>query len=775
MENRIAPAYVATLTGTAVVFAGDTASDTIIFSAVNGFLKHNRFTAKDAGFASDFDFDSTTAGVQMLAADPASSVAINLGTGTDAVILGGNQLASSLKASFAINNTGADGDTLEINTAAESANQNLDLSNNGAGSVLLTGLGTTSSITGDTFGKITLRTGTGNDQVSHAGALATLTIIETGAGNDTVIGSATTPLQIDGGAGSDTLRGSSQMDVIHGGPGNDDISGRQGNDLLFGDDGLDTFAFNPGDGSDTIDGGAGTDHLVFNGANIAENITLSALGNHFRVFRDVANITTDTVSVEQLDLVTLGGADTVNVSDLSGTSLKVARINFFGQGNIGDGQVDTLRINGTDFDDDLRVNSTATGVEVKGLGALIQLNNFETTDQLQVNGLLGTDNVFASSAALAKLAITLTGETASNAKTPVGFSTPASYDAGKSPSSIAAGNLFGGNGVISNDLVVADPKSNSILILPNGGGGTFTSAMTLSTGGKAPKGVVLGYFNSDSFLDIAVTNSGSGTVALFINIGNGTFQAPVLFAVGKTPSVLRAADLNNDGNLDLAMITGGNTVTTLTGTGIGTFNPPTKLSTGGKTPTDLALADFSTDGRIDLAVTNGGSNNISLLRANADFTYLPAVKTRVGTKPTAIAAADFDGDGYTDLAITHGVSRFVSVLLNANPTDVTTAFSSQVKLSHPGKNAPTAIAATDLDGDGRNDLIVANTAAGTASVFSNLGGALFRSTATFDLDNTPARKSSAIALADFDGDGLLDIAISNAGTGDVSVITRLSV
>jgi len=775
LENRIAPAYVATLTGNAVVLAGDTASDTLIISAVNGFLKHNRFTAKDAGFASDFDFDSATAGVQMLAADPASSVAINLGTGTDAVILGGNQLASALKATFAINNTGADGDTLEINSAAETANQTLDLSNNGLGTIVLTGLGGAISITGDGFGKFTLRTGKGNDQVSHGGALATLTVIETGAGNDSVTGSATTPLQIDGGAGSDTLRGGSQIDVIHGGPGNDDISGRQSNDILFGDDGLDTFTFNPGDSSDTIDGGAGTDHLVFNGANIAENIALFAVGTHFRVTRDVANITTDTVSVEQLDLATLSGADTVTVSDLSGTNLKVARINFFGQGNVGDGQVDILKINGTDFDDDLRVNSTATGVEVKGLGAAIQLNNFEATDQLQVNGQLGLDNVFASSAALAKLAVTLTGETASNAKTPVGFSTPASYDAGKSPASIAAGNLFGGNGVVSNDLVVADPKANALLILPNGGNGTFTSAMTLSTGGKAPKGVVIGNFNSDPFLDIAVTNSGSGTVALFINNGNGTFQAPVLSAVGKTPGVLRAADLNNDGKLDLAMITGGNTVTVLTGTGIGTFNPPTKLLTGGKTPTDLALADFSADGRTDIAVANGGTNNISLLRANADFTFAPAVKTRVGTKPTALAAADFDGDGYTDLAVTYGVSRFVSVLLNTNPADATTAFSAQVKLSHPGKNTPAAIAATDLDGDGRNDLIVANTGAGTVTVFSNLGGAIFHSTATFDLDNTPPKKSSSIALSDFDGDGLLDIAIANAGTGDISVIARLTV
>jgi hypothetical protein len=768
LESRIAPAFVASLAVAAATFTGDAGDDTLVISAEGGLLTHNRFAAGDPGFASATDFDSATAGVQTLAANAASAVTINLGTGKDTVVLGGNQHAAQLLASFTVNNTGADGDTIEVNDAAGTTAVNLAVA--GAS---LTGAGFNISLTGDAFAKFTLRAGLAADVISVTGAPAALTVIESGAGNDTVTGTNAilTTLQIDGGAGSDTIIGGGGADEIHGGPGNDVIIPLRGNDFIFGDDGLDTVTWNPGDGSDTTDGGTGTDLLVFNGANIAENITLSASGNHFRLFRDIANITMDNVGVEQLELATLGGADTVNVTDLSATAMRTIRINSAATGGVPDGATDTLNVTGSDFDDHFRVDSTATGVKVSGLGPTVDLTGFEAADQLVVNGALGVDNVFASSAALAKLAITLIGETAGNALETIGFATPASYDAGKSPAAVAAGNLFGKGAVVSNDLVVADAKSNSIFILSNAGDGTFLPDVQMSSGGKAPRGVVLEDFNADGRLDIAVTNSGSANVAVFLNAGDGTFNAPTVFPTTKTPTALRVGEVTGDVHLDLVMASGGNSVSILAGHSDGTFDLPVKVATGGTAPIDLALADFSGDGRTDIAVANGGSGTVALLRANPDFTFAKAVTTRVGSKPSALAVADFDGDGRLDLAVAHSLSRFVSVLLNASPSTV--PFSSQIKLARPGNNAPTAITAGDLDGDGRADLVVGNTAAGTVSVLRNLGAATFAPALTIDLDNTPALKISAVALADFNFDGRLDIVTANAATGDVSVLTRV--
>ncbi len=766
LENRIAPAYAAALVGTAANFAGDSTNDTLLITAIGGLLSHNRFAAGDPGFASAFDFDSSMPGVQTLAADTASTVAINLGLGTHTIILGGDHHAAALKAGFTVNNPTTNGNTLVVDDSAATA----------AGTVVvnattIAGSGLQVTTAGQAFGSVTLRTGAGADAITIASASAALTNIESGAGNDTVIGSnaINLPLRIDGGAGSDKLTGGSGPDEIHGGAGNDQIVGSRGSDRLFGEEGLDTFIWNPGDGSDFQDGGSGTDVLIFNGSNATENIGLSAQGTIFHLTRDVGAVTQDAAHVEQVAISLLAGADNVVCSDLSSTAVHALRLNV-GVNGAGNGAVNSLTMNGSDRDDHLRVDSTAPGVEVSGLGPVIQVSGFDATDTLLVNGGLGTDNVFGSAAAMAKLNVILIGETASNTHGPVSFAAPATYDAGKSPVSIASDNLFGTGGVVSNELVVADAKSNSILILENAGAGAFLPALEMSTGGKAPRGVVIADFNGDSRPDIAVTNSGSGNVSIFLNAGDGTFAAPVHYSTTSTPGALRAGDVTGDGLTDLVMTSAGNTVTILPGHVDGSFGTPVKLSAGGVSPKDLALADFSATGRLDIAVANGGSNSVALLVANPDFTFAKPVSTHVGVNPTALAVGDFDGDGNFDLAVTHGVSHFVSVLLNESPT---TRFSSQIKLTHPGNNAPLTVAAGDLNGDGRTDLVVGNTAAGTVSIYLNLGGATFNPAMTIELDNTPPRKTAALVLSDFNGDGLLDIATANAGSADVSVLVRV--
>src|SRR5207253_337169 len=119
-------------------------------------------------------------------------------------------------------------------------------------------------------------------------------------------------LTINGGDGDDQIVGSSGDDFVLGG---------RGNDLALLGAGDDTFVWNPGDGSDTIEGQAGTDTMLFNGANVAEKVDISANGSRVRFTRDVANIVMDTNGVEVIDFRALGGADTVTVHDLSGTDV----------------------------------------------------------------------------------------------------------------------------------------------------------------------------------------------------------------------------------------------------------------------------------------------------------------------------------------------------------------------------------------------------------------------------------------------------------------------
>jgi Ca2+-binding RTX toxin-like protein len=220
-------------------------------------------------------------------------------------------------------------------------------------------------------------------------------------GNDTVsaegLAAGVVNLTIDGGAGNDSLTGSAGADFIIGGDGNDLIEGGRGNDTMFGGAGNDTFTWDPGDGSDIIEGQDGHDTMQFEGANIAEKFDLSANGSRLLFTRDVGNITMDVNGVEQVNLDTLGGADTVTVNDLSGTNVTDVNINLAGSSGTGDGAADTIIVNGTSAADNIKVAGSGSTVNVTGLAAKVHITNAEgANDSLQVNGLGGDDVIDAS-------------------------------------------------------------------------------------------------------------------------------------------------------------------------------------------------------------------------------------------------------------------------------------------------------------------------------------------------------------------------------------------
>jgi Ca2+-binding RTX toxin-like protein len=176
--------------------------------------------------------------------------------------------------------------------------------------------------------------------------------------------------------------------------------------------GDDTFVWNPGDGSDTVEGQDGADILQFNGANVGENIDLSANGSRLRLQRNVGNVTMDVNGVEQVNVVALGGADTINVHDLSGTDVTQVNIDLAspaGSGT-GDGAADTVIVNGTSGDDVVTVNGDATGTDVSGLAAAVHITGAEAAnDRLVVEALAGDDAVVASGLAANAIQLTLDG------------------------------------------------------------------------------------------------------------------------------------------------------------------------------------------------------------------------------------------------------------------------------------------------------------------------------------------------------------------------------
>ena len=230
------------------------------------------------------------------------------------------------------------------------------------------------------FSRVDVRARGGDDLVTIDDANGTFTDTE-----------ATT---IDGGSGADTLLGGGGAETLLGGPGADAIDGNRGADVAFMGSGQDTFRWDPGDGSDVVEGQSGTDTLDFNGADAAERFDLSANGSRLRFFRDVGTITMDMDGVEQVDLDALGGGDTVVQADLSGTDARAFLVDLQGSGGGGDGQADSVVVNGTSGSDRIAVQPAYGAVVVRGLAATMTITGSErANDRLTVNALGGDDRL----------------------------------------------------------------------------------------------------------------------------------------------------------------------------------------------------------------------------------------------------------------------------------------------------------------------------------------------------------------------------------------------
>jgi Ca2+-binding RTX toxin-like protein len=161
-----------------------------------------------------------------------------------------------------------------------------------------------------------------------------------------------------------------------------------------------------------IEGDDGNDTLVFNGSNANENISMSANGQRFTFFRDVANITMDCGGIEQVVFNAIGGTDTVTVNDLTGTQVTNVFVDLSGTigSGIGDGQADTVVVNGTAGNDHITIIGDTNSAQVSGLAATVSIFGAEPdNDRLVINALGGDDVVDASGVQAGAIALTLNG------------------------------------------------------------------------------------------------------------------------------------------------------------------------------------------------------------------------------------------------------------------------------------------------------------------------------------------------------------------------------
>ncbi len=264
-----------------------------------------------------------------------------------------------------------------------------------------------------------------------------------------------------------------------------------------------------------------------------------------------------------------------------------------------------------------------------------------------------------------------------------------SVPAGAHAATVAAADL---NHDSRPDLIVANPEDGAVTILLNDGGGRFHPAPgSPFNSGPQPNDFAVADFNHDGHPDLAVVNTQTPFISIFLGDGHGGFgsapSSPVRTESYPHPHGVAAGDFTGHGAIDLMtdswghnqieLLTGdgkadivttnldGDSVTVLLGDGRGGFReaPGSPFKTA-PAPWAVDVADVNRDGKPDLIVipydrdakTRGGAANVTVLIGDGSgrFTALAGSPFSLGAcaQPTAVAAADLTGGRLLDIAVT---------------------------------------------------------------------------------------------------------------------------
>jgi hypothetical protein len=277
--------------------------------------------------------------------------------------------------------------------------------------------------------------------------------------------------------------------------------------------------------------------------------------------------------------------------------------------------------------------------------------------------------------------------------------------AGPSVSQYVAAGDWSGDGLPDVALAARKGADGAVAVFRNVGGGSFQAAGSYVTEtGQGP--ITFGDWNGDGRLDLAAANAYRSSISVFLNLGDGTFAGADVYAVSLAPSSVAAADLDGDGRTDLAV-----------------------------------ASEIAKD--VSLLLTKGAS-----------AVFAPAIRLPVGPV-RVVLLGELDGDGHPDMVTNSGGqpgNEVVSIFLN----DGMGTFATPVAYPVGARQLPVGLA--DLDGDGGTDIVTAG--AGTVSVLFNRGAAAFSWPVSFSVD-----LASGLRLGDVNGDGAIDFVDAGGKVG----------
>ena len=246
---------------------------------------------------------------------------------------------------------------------------------------------------------------------------------------------------------------------------------------------------------------------------------------------------------------------------------------------------------------------------------------------------------------------------------------------------------------------------------------------------------------------------------------NSAFTTPSFLvqnlATGSGASAVAVGDFNNDNHQDLAVTNpDSGTVSILVASGSNKFTLRSTLTAGNK-PTSIAVGDFNNDGNLDIAVGNIPDSTITIFLGDGTGHFVVKTTLTNIVDPVSIAVADLNRDGHLDLVVADYIINATTVLLgNGDGTFFKTSDGPATDLS-----GPIAVAVADFTGDGIPDVAVVNQNSGMVDILKGVGDGTLKKFSTLTVGTGP----TAVVAADLNGDGLPDLAVVNQTSSTVSI------
>jgi len=342
------------------------------------------------------------------------------------------------------------------------------------------------------------------------------------------------------------------------------------------------------------------------------------------------------------------------------------------------------------------------------------------------------------------------------------FQPPTTIPLGGTPVDLITPDIDGDG---DRDIVVLDPGSQTLRLLVNDGSGRFTPADTLPGSGGAIS-LTWGLLDADPHIDLLVADQATAAVRVHFGIGAGAFDPPMLVQAGGSPSDVRVADFNRDGRRDVVVTTrvlsgaAPGAVRIIDNLGSRVFAPPRSFPVGAA-PARMAIQDFDFDTgfNFDVAVTNFQDGTVTVLFGDGAGGLTDPFTIGVGQSPLGIDSARISGTAHPDIAVGNLRSRTISVLeyagdrtfqvvetapLSEDPNDVVLGFFNPI----PGRDVASALFFDD-----------------EVVLLSGVGGGALGVPRPEPTGAGPFR----LAVADFNGDFLDDLASVNRQDGSVTV------